>query len=50
VYLIQIVVSADFIDKVKLDTIPLDVCGVLFGSPYMYMRDEIFMQRENSTT
>jgi hypothetical protein len=36
--------SVDFIDEVELDTIPLDICGVLVGIPYMYMRDEILMQ------
>ena len=25
--------------------VPLDVCGVVFGSPYMYMCDAIFMRR-----
>jgi hypothetical protein len=32
---------------VELDVVPLDVCGVVFGSPYMYMRDAIFMWRDN---
>jgi hypothetical protein len=27
--------------------VPLDVYDVVFGSPYMYMRDAIFMRREN---
>jgi hypothetical protein len=30
-----------------LEVVPLDVCGVVFGSPYMYMRDTIFMQTSN---
>ena len=42
---IKFVVSVDFIDEVELDIVPLDVCGVVFGSPYMYMRDAIFMWR-----
>ena len=42
---IKFLVSADFIDEVELDVVPLDVCGVVFGSPYIYMRDEIFMRR-----
>jgi hypothetical protein len=25
----------------------MDVCGVVFGIPYMYMRDVIFMWRAN---
>jgi hypothetical protein len=44
---IKFVVSVDFIDEVELDVVPLDVCGVVFGSPYMYMRDAIFMWRAN---
>jgi hypothetical protein len=44
---IKFVVSAYFIDEVELDVVPLDMCGVVFGSPYMYMRDAIFMRREN---
>jgi hypothetical protein len=44
---IKFVVSVDFINEVELDVVPLDVRGVVFQSPYMYMRDEIFMQRDN---
>ena len=44
---IKYFVSVDFIDEVELDAVPLDVCGVVFGSPCMHMRDEIFMQRAN---
>ena len=42
---IKFVVNVEFIDEVELDVVPLDVCGVVFGSPYMYMRDSIFTQR-----
>jgi hypothetical protein len=38
-------ISVDFIDEVELDVVPLDVSRVVFGIPYMYMRDEIFIQR-----
>jgi hypothetical protein len=44
---IKFVVSVDCIDEVELDVVPLVVCGVAFGSPYMYMMDAIFMQRAN---
>jgi hypothetical protein len=47
---IKFVVSAYFIDEVELDVVPLDVCGVVFGSPYMYMRDAIFMREKTNTT
>lgn len=40
-------VCAYFINEVELDAVPLDVCGVVFVSPYMYMRDAIFKRREN---
>jgi hypothetical protein len=35
------------IDEVEVDVVLFDVCGVVFGSPYMYMRDAIFTKREN---
>jgi len=38
--------SVDFIDEVELDVATLHVRGVVFESPYMYMRDAIFMRRE----
>jgi hypothetical protein len=44
---IKFVISVDLIDEVELDVVPLDVCGVVFGIPYMHMRDAIFMQRSN---
>jgi hypothetical protein len=42
---IKFVISENYIDEVELDVVPLDVCGVVFGSPYMYMRDAVFMSR-----
>jgi hypothetical protein len=30
-----------------LDVVPIDVHGVVFGIPYMYMRDPIIMWRSN---
>jgi len=39
--------SANYIDEVELEVVPLDVCNVVFGNPYMYKRDVIFMRREN---
>jgi hypothetical protein len=46
-YKIKFVVSVDFIDEVELDIVLLDVCGLVFESPYTYMRDAIFMERAN---
>jgi hypothetical protein len=45
--IIKFVVSVDFFDEVELDVVPLDVCGIMFGITYMYMRDVVFMQRAN---
>jgi hypothetical protein len=44
---IKFVVSVDFIDEVELVVVPLDICGVVFEIHYMYMRDAIFMRRDN---
>lgn len=38
-------IGIDFIEEVYLDLVPIDVSEVVFGSPYMHMRDEIFMRR-----
>jgi hypothetical protein len=27
--------------------VPLDICGAILGSPYVYVRDTIFRRREN---
>jgi len=40
-------ISVYFIDEVKLNVFLLDVCGIMFGGPYMYMRDAICMWRAN---
>jgi hypothetical protein len=32
---------------VVVDVAPLDVCGVMFGSPYLYVRDAIFRRKYN---
>jgi hypothetical protein len=40
-------ISANFIDEVEAYVIPLDVFGVILGSPYLYIRDVIFKIRDN---
>ena len=44
---IKFSISVEYFDEVEVDVAPFDVCGVVFGSPYMYMRDAVFMGREN---
>eukprot|EP00253_Pinus_taeda_P018942 PITA_18942 len=35
------------LDKVELDVIPLDICGIVLGSPYLYDKNAIFYKAEN---
>jgi hypothetical protein len=32
---------------VDLDIVPLDICGIVLGSPYLYDRKEVFFHHEN---
>jgi hypothetical protein len=41
-------ITANYIDEVELDVIPLDICGIVLGSPYLYDRREIFHRHENT--
>jgi hypothetical protein len=40
-------ITANFIDEVELDVIPLDICGIVLGSTYLYDRRDIFHRHEN---
>jgi hypothetical protein len=40
-------IIANFIDEVELDVIPLVICGIVLGSPYLYDRRDIFHRHEN---
>jgi hypothetical protein len=40
-------ITTNYIDEVELDVIPLDICGILFRSPYLYDRRSIFNCHEN---
>lgn len=39
-------IIANFIDEVELDVVPLDICGILLGSPHLYVRKSIFYRHE----
>ena len=41
------VVIRNFIDEVELDVVPLDILGIVLGSPYLYDRKTIFYHHEN---
>jgi hypothetical protein len=40
-------ITTNYIDEVEFDVIPLDICGIVFGSPYLYDRRAIFHHHEN---
>jgi hypothetical protein len=44
---LRFAITANFIDEVELDVIPLDICGIVLGSPYLYDRRAIFHRHEN---
>jgi hypothetical protein len=39
--------TANFLDEVELDVIPLDICGIVLGIPYLDDRRAIFHRHEN---
>jgi hypothetical protein len=41
-------INAQFIDEVELDVVPLDICGIVLGSPYLYDRKAIFYPKDNN--
>ena len=40
-------ITANYIDEVELDVVPVDICEVVLGSPYLYDRDALFYRRQN---
>ena len=40
-------ITTNFVDEVDLDLIPLDISGVVLGSPYLYDWDAIFYRKEH---
>ena len=40
-------IGSKFVDEVELDIVPLDICGIVLGSPYLYDRTDIFYWIEN---
>jgi hypothetical protein len=44
---LRFAITANFIDEIELDVIPMDICGIMLGSPYLYDRRAIFHHHEN---
>jgi hypothetical protein len=42
--------SVDFIDEVELDVVLLDICGVVFGSPYVYEECNLHVESQRVST
>ena len=39
-------ITANFVDEVELDVVPLDISGIISGSPYLYDRKAVFYRHE----
>jgi hypothetical protein len=44
---LRFAITSSFIDEVELDVVPLDICGMVLGSPYLYDRKAIFYREQN---
>ena len=40
-------ITANFVDEVELDVVPLDISGIILGSPYLYDKKGVFYRHEN---
>ena len=39
-------ITANFIDEVELDVVPLEISRIILGSPYLYDRKAVFYRHE----
>jgi hypothetical protein len=44
---IKFAITSKYHDEVDIDIVPLDICGIVLGSPYLYDRKSIFYREEN---
>ena len=44
---LRFVITSGFVDEVDRDVVPLDICGIVFGSPYVYDMNAIFYRDDN---
>lgn len=45
--ILKFAIIENFTDEVELDVVPLDIYGIVLGSPYLYDRKAIFHLHEN---
>jgi hypothetical protein len=44
---LKFAINSQYIDEVELDVVPLDICGIVLGSPYLFDRKAIFYHEDN---
>jgi hypothetical protein len=44
---LKFAITEKFMDEVELDVVPLDICGIVLGSPYLYDRKTVFYREKN---
>jgi hypothetical protein len=44
---LKFAITEKFMDEVELDVVPLDICGIVLGSPYLYDRKAVFYREQN---
>jgi hypothetical protein len=44
---IRFAITTKFFDEVELDVVPLDICDIVLGSPYLFDRKVVFYREEN---
>jgi len=44
---LRFTIGSLFVDEVELEVIPLDICGIVLGSPYLYDRKAILYRAKN---
>ena len=45
--IIKFAITSKFVDEVTCDVVPLEACGMVLGSPYLYDRKTIFFMEHN---
>ena len=45
--ILKFAISDNFKDEVEFDVVPLDICGIVLGNPYLYDRKTIFYREKN---
>jgi hypothetical protein len=46
-YIIKFAITSNYVDEVTSDVLPLETCGMVLGSPYLYDHKEIFYREHN---